>query len=383
MTIPRKRRIAYLTGTRADYGLMRSTLKAIHQHPKLKLSLIVTGTHLSAKFGHTMNTIRREAFPIGATIRIRDRATARDVTRAFGILVDRIAAALQRLKADILLLEGDRYETLAAAIASAYLSIPIAHVSGGDVSGSIDESARRAITSLASLHFPGTRISAERIKRMGEEPWRIHMLGTVGADQPAASASRGRAVAAELGLNPHDPIVLVSQHSIPAEAKQARAQMESTMRALIELKHQTVVFYPNHDVGADRIIRVINRYKHLPFVRVIKSLPRDEFRALMRIATVMVGNSSAGIVEAPALRLPVVNIGTRQWGRERGANVIDVSYNTAAIKRAITTARSPAFRHRLARAPNPYHGRKTPLRIVQVLATTRLDERLLQKRMTY
>jgi len=378
-----KRRIVYLSGTRADYGLMRSTLRAIHQHPRLQLSLIVTGTHLLRRFGHTIDVIRKDRFPICATIRIPDKTTPRDTTHSFSILVERVAGALQELRADILLLEADRYEALSAAVASAYLNIPIAHVSGGDVSGSIDDAARRAITSLAHIHFPGTRISAERIKRMGEENWRIHMVGTVGADQPVPPVSRGRRVAARLRLDPHKPIILVSEHPVPAEARCAHAQMEATMRAIVELKQQTVIFYPNQDAGADDIINVIKRYRRFPFIRVVKSLPRDDFLALMRVAAVIVGNSSAGIVEAPALKLPAVNIGTREWGRERGANVIDVPHDVSAIKQAIQNASSSAFRRKLAHARNPYRGRKTPLLIARVLASIPLDDRLIQKRMTY
>jgi len=362
---------------------MRATLQAIHNHPKFRLVLIVTGTHLSRKFGNTIHLILKDGFPIGARIRIPDRTSPRDVARNLGKLVGKIAAILQRIDPDLVLLEGDRYETLACAIAAAYMNVPIAHVSGGDVSGSIDDAARHAITKFANLHFPGTRRSAERIKKMGEEPWRVAMVGTVGADERVPSASLARRVAAELGLRVNRPIILVSQHPVPAEEKQARAQMECTMRALIQLKHQTLVFYPNQDAGADDIISVINRYRHLPFIHVIKSLPREEFLALMRIATVMVGNSSAGIVEAPSFKLSAVNIGTRQQGRERAANVVDVAYNTAAIKRAIRIVMNPAFRRKLSHMSNPYRGRKTPQRIAHILATTSLDMRLLHKRFTY
>jgi UDP-N-acetylglucosamine 2-epimerase len=159
--------------------------------------------------------------------------------------------------------------------------------------------------------------------------------------------------------------------------------MEATMRAIVELKQQTVIFYPNQDAGADDIINVIKRYRRFPFIRVVKSLPRDDFLALMRVAAVIVGNSSAGIVEAPALKLPAVNIGTREWGRERGANVIDVPHDASAIKQAIQNASSSAFRRKLAHARNPYRGRKTPLLIARVLASIPLDDRLIQKRMTY
>jgi len=383
MNPSRKRKIIYLTGTRADYGLMRSTLMAIDQHPKLKLSLIVTGTHLSKKFGHTIDVIRKDPFQIGSIIRLPEETRPLDIAKAFSILVDEIAVALHRLRPQVLLLEGDRFEALAGAVAAAYLNVPIAHVSGGDVSGSIDDAARRAITSLSSIHFPGTRMSADRIRKMGEEPWRIYTVGTVGADRPARLRQQSKTVAARLGLDPKKPIILVSQHPVSTEVEQARAQMEATMRAIIQLGQQTVVCYPNQDAGADDIIRVIKRCQRLPFIRIIRSLPRDEFQALMREATVMVGNSSAGIVEAPGLKLPVVNIGTRQWGRQRGSNVIDVPHRADAIKRAIMTASSQAFGRKLLLARNPYRDRKTPQRIAHLLATVRLDQHLLHKRITF
>lgn len=382
----KKRKIVAITGSRAEYGLTSSILKAIKNHPKLKLSLIVTGMHLSQEFGYTLKEIEKDGFEIAAKIEnLISEDTGRAMVKSIGKCVLKLADVLEKIKPDILLVLTDLGHTLAGAIAGAYMNTPVAHLHGGDVSGNIDESVRHAITKLSHIHFPATKKSAERIIKMGEDPWRVFVVGAPGLDSILKKKLiSSKEIAKKYKLDLSQPILLVSQHSVIMEIENVASQMRETMEAIRELKFQAIVIYPNADPGGRKMIKVIKKYRKFPFIQIYKSLPHKDYLSLMKIASVMVGNSSSGIIEAPSFRLPVVNIGTREEGRERAGNVIDVDYDKREIKRVIEKAISDRrFKEKIRKFKNPYGDGKAGIRIVNILSKIKINKKLLNKKIIY
>lgn len=385
----KERKICVATGTRAEYGLLYPAMKAIERHPKLKLSVIATGMHLMPEFGFTVKEIETDGFKIDARVQMHLREdTSVAMAKSLGKGVVGMAGALEEIKPEILVVIADRGEALAAAVAGAHMNIPVAHIHGGDVTagGCIDEPIRHAITRFAHIHFPATKKSAERITKMGEEPWRVHVVGPLGIYAMVKNDFIPKAeLCKKLKLNPDNQILLTIQHPVTTQVEKASEQMEETMKALVELGEQAVVIYPNADAGGRRIIKVIEKYRKFPKFRIFKTLPYLTFVSLMRISSVMVGNSSSAIVEAPLFGLPAVNVGIRQEGRERGANVIDATHDKNEIVKAVKKALFDAeFRKMIKEAPNPFKiERRGGEKIADILAKIKIDDKLFQKRLTY
>ncbi len=380
------RRIAVITGTRAEYGIFKSVLRKIEANPKLDLSLIVVGMHLSAEFGYTVKEIAEDDFEIEAKIDVlhsEDAGAA--MSKSIGRYIIRTASVLEKIKPDVLLILGDRSEMLAGAVSATYMGISIAHIHGGDISGNVDEPVRHAITKLAHIHFAATKESANRIIKMGEEPWRVHVVGAPGLDLILnEKMPETGEIARKYGLDLSNPIILVLQHSVIIEADDAPNQIRETLEAITELGHQTILIYPNADAGGRRMIEMIREYEKHPFIKTFRSVLHKEYLSLMKLASVMVGNSSSGIIEAPSFRLPVVNIGTRQKGRQRAENVIDVDYDKEEIKMAIQKALyDKKFKEKVKNCKNFYGDGKAGMRIANVLSEIKIDKKLLEKRMTY
>lgn len=385
----KKRKICITTGTRAEYGPLYPAIKAIERHPKLKLSVIATGMHLMPEFGYTVKEVSADGFRIDARVPMHSREdTSAAMARSLGKGIIGMTRALERVKPDVLVVIADRGEALASAVAGAHMNIPVAHIHGGDVTtgGCIDEPIRHAITKFAHIHFPATKKSAKRIIKMGEEPWRVHVVGPLGI---YAMAERNFIPKSELckklKLDSNEPILLAVQHPVTTQVEKAAEQMEETMEALVELEEQAVIIYPNADAGGRKMIKVIERYKGYPFFRIFKNLPYLTFVSLMKISSAMVGNSSSAIIEAPFFGVPAVNLGIRQEGRERGGNVIDAPHKKDAIVKAVRRALTDMdFRLRVKKAPNPFNvGRNGGDKIANVLARVKIDDRLLRKRLTY
>jgi len=380
------KRIAVITGTRAEYGIFKPVLQAIKTNPRLKLSLIVVGMHLAAEFGYTVKEIENDHFKIDSKIdvlHLKDTGVA--MARSIGECIAKMADSLDRIKPDILLVLGDRSEMLAGAVAATYLGVSIAHIHGGDISGNVDEPVRHAITKLAHIHFPATKESAARIIKMGEEPWRVHVVGAPGLDSALSKElPEPKQMAEKYGLDTSKPIILVVQHSLVTEAEDAANQIRETLNAIVELGYQTIMIYPNADAGGRRIIEAIKEYEGYPFIKTFNSIPHEEYLSLMKLASLMVGNSSSGIIEAPSFGLPVVNVGTRQVGRQRSENIIDVGYNKEQIKKAINKALfDEKFKQKARNSQSIYGDGKAGKRIADILSETRINKRLLLKRMTY
>ena len=380
------RNIALVTGSRGEYGYIRPIVRAIQRDAQLDYSIIVTNLHLLPDFGFSVEDIEQDGFKISDRIYMAlDGYTPASMAKSLGVCLMSMTDALVRLKPDMILLAGDRGEQLMAAIAGAHMNIPVAHIQAGELSGNIDGMTRHAITRFAHVHFASSEGAAERLRRMGEEPFRIHLTGAPQLDEMVnGHYTTPEDIASLFRLNLRDPVVLLVQHPVTEEYGQAVAQMQETLEAVCSLGYQTVAIFPNNDAGNHEIRRMPERY-HRPFIRIERNVPRQLFAGLMRVAHVMVGNSSAGLIEAPCFKLPAVNIGTRQRGRQRGDNVIDVSADQHQIRGAIERALSPDFQRTLeARCENPYQGDgHVSGRIVQILKTVPITEDLLKKQIAY
>ncbi|AEG18371.1 UDP-N-acetylglucosamine 2-epimerase [Methanobacterium paludis] len=377
------RKILYITGTRADYGLMRSVLFEIDKNPEMELELAVTGMHLMNEFGRTINEIRKDEFKIHELNAVFEEDDKFSMAKFVGKLIELLTDLVKKIKPDIILLLGDRGEMLAGAIVGAYLNIPTAHLHGGEITSTVDEYARHAITKLVNIHLPATEKSAERIINMGENPDHVFVVGAPGLDAILnIDMIKKDQLALKYDLNLSRPIILVLQHPVTLESEKSSKQMLETLKAICDLKYQTILIYPNADAGGREIIKLIEKCEKLPFVKTFMNIQRKDYLILMNVASVLVGNSSSGIIESPSFKLPVINIGSRQKGRERASNVIDVDYNVKEIKNAIKKALyDENFKTQLNKCENPYGKGKTSLKVTEILSKITLDKELLEKRL--
>lgn len=381
------KKICVVSGTRAEYGLLKSVMKAILKRRELKLIFVVTGMHLSKEFGATAALIRKDGFRIDHSVEMDPVDDGRDAMAvAVGKGILGLSGVFKKSEPDVVLVLGDRTEALAAAIAATYQNIVLAHIHGGDATNAgFDESARHAITKLAHIHFAASKKSMKRIIKMGEEPSRVFLTGAPGLDSILRDKLPAReTVMGKFHLEPDKPFLILIQHPVTTESGDSRWQMKETLAAIKKLRINTVIIYPNSDTGGRAIIEEIESVRDLPFVRVAKNVPRDGYLALMKYASAMVGNSSGGIIESAMFKIPVVNIGTRQAGRERGANVTDVRHDRREIARAIKAAISDKkMRRRIRRCKNPYGDGRAGERIAKILSSITPDHKLLQKRLNY
>jgi UDP-N-acetylglucosamine 2-epimerase (non-hydrolysing)/GDP/UDP-N,N'-diacetylbacillosamine 2-epimerase (hydrolysing) len=375
-----RRTIAIVTERRADYSRFKPILELIRTDPELDYKLIVTGISLLKEHGHDIEVIQRDGFEIEAVLPMfREEApdTGGEMVRALGRVLPALVDTLERLQPDLVLTGFDIGANFAAAVAGAHMNIPVAHIQGGEVTGSIDESLRHAMSKFAHIHFPATEASAQRLIRMGEDPRTIYVVGCPSLDVVLGAPVIPKAdVLAAHSLDPAHPYIVILQHPVTTEVEQAGEQMAETLAAVQELELQGVLIYPNNDAGAQQIIRQIERSR----ITVVRSLPPEGFVNLVRYAAALVGNSSSGIHETASLGVPTVNVGTRQQGRERGQNVLDVRCDRREIRQAVATALyDEAFRARVALRVNPYGDGRSAERIVRILKTVNLDN-LIQKR---
>lgn len=381
-----KRRIAVVSTSRADYGHLYWPLKTLQSIEAFDLRLIVTGAHLSARYGDTIDQIRAEGFQVHETVPCLeesddDTAMAYTIANAARGFTDVLGA----LRPDILLLIADRYELLAPAAVALALRIPIAHIEGGEVSeGAIDDAVRNAITKLAHLHFTPTALASRRVVAMGEEPWRVHQAGAPSLDHLEKSQLPDRAaLEALLDMALEDSCLVIAFHPLTL-ARDTLCEADAFYAALEKLPQQMVFCFPNADAGSQRLIERAQAFcAQRANARVYVNLPHLAFWALLREASLMLGNSSSGIMETAALKLPTVNVGERQAGRERAANIIDTPAEAEAIVAAVRLAESAAFRASLEGAlENPYGDGHAAERIAKVLKNAPASEVLLRKKTT-
>jgi GDP/UDP-N,N'-diacetylbacillosamine 2-epimerase (hydrolysing) len=364
------RKLCYVSGTRADFGLMERTLRLAQASGGLEVSVCVTGMHLSRLFGETVREVEASGLRIAARIPVAlEEGSGAEMARATARTLLGLVEAFERERPDLVLLLGDRGEMLAGAYAALHLGIPAVHVHGGERSGTVDEPVRHAISKLAHYHFVATAGSRERLVRMGEQPERIFVTGAPGLDGLREAASRDRAaLCAEQRFDPAQPVALAVFHPVLQEAAQAGAQTEALAQALLGAGLQTVWLTPNSDAGSAAVRAVLLRYASAPKMRQFTHLPRGEFSSWMAAADLMAGNSSAGIIEAATFGLPVVNVGSRQDGRERSANVADAAPEREPIERALRQALARGK----AACENVYGDGRAAPRIVELLGRVSL-----------
>lgn len=381
----KNKKIIYVSGTRADFGLMLPVLKAIEASKYLNLILCATGEHLMPQFGKTINDIKKH-FPKTQIIRAITKNDKKTGIAGFNAdFFKKITNKLKTEKPDLALVLGDRSEMLVTSIACLYLGVPISHIHGGDKTGTIDEVARHAITKIASIHFPATKDAALRIKKMGEESWRINIVGAPALDTILNENLPSRIeLFSEIGLNLQDKFILVLQHPVSEEAMNAGKQMRETIEAVKKFNMPVVFIYPHSDAGGRKIVDEINKEKNNPFFKIFPNLEYRKFLALEREASVWVGNSSAALIESSSFKTPVVNVGGRQIGRQRGGNVIDVHYDRDKICKAIhKSLNDKKYLKKIKKLKNPWGDGKASNRVVKILEKLEINPKLLNKRIIY
>ncbi len=379
------RKICIFTGSRSEYGLLKPLMEEIKKSRSMTLYVVATAMHTERQFGYTINEIRKDRFRIDSVVRFGGEGeSGYKVARAIGKGIVGISDALKKINPDIVVLLGDRYETLAAAVASAYMNIPIAHIHGGDSArAGLDEYARHAITKLSNMHFPATRRSMKRIINMGEDRWRIFLVGAPGLDSIMKVKIDRKRIAKKYGADIRKPVLVVLQHPVTTQVSQSEMQMRETMEAVRELGYQAIVIYPNDDAGGRKMIGEIKKYRRFKFIKTFRNIPHDDFIGLMKIASVLIGNSSSGIIESSSFGLPVVNIGIRQEGRERAGNIIDVSHSKSQIIRAVRKTLSKDFIKRAGKCKSPYGNGTSSKKMAGILEKIKIGKKLMQKKITY
>ena len=370
------KKVLYITGTRADYGLMHETLELLNADENIQLDIVVTGMHLMHEFGYSMDEIKKDNFNIHVINQTFVKDDEKSMSEFIGNLIVDLTKLMDEIKPDIVLLLGDRGEMLAGAIVGSYLQIPVAHIHGGDISSTVDDSARHAITKLSNIHFPATELSASRIKQMGENPDHVFVVGAPGLDSIIKVKGNVDERYLKEKYNISKDFVLVLQHPVSLEVENSAYQIEQTLNAVTSTDYQVILIYPNADAGGRAMIDKIREYD----IDAYKNIPHDDFIGLLSLASVLIGNSSSGIIESSSFKLPVINIGTRQLGREKAQNVIDVEYSSKEILDALSYIRTDEYQMKLKNCKNPYGDGKASKSICEVIKSIEINNDLLNKK---
>lgn len=339
------RKICIVVNSRANYGRIKSVMRAVQNHPKLELQLLVGASALLHRFGSVIDIIRADGFEPTAVIHsIVEGETPTTMAKSTGLGILELASQFENIKPDVVLTVADRFETIATAIAASYMNIPVAHTQGGEVTGSIDESVRHAVTKLSHIHFPATERAYDFLLRMGEDPSTVHFTGCPAMDIVAQSDlslppdlfERYAGVGAE--IDPSKPYLVVLQHPVTTEYGQGFKQISATLEAISRIGMQVAWLWPNVDAGSDDVskgLRVFREHNNPDYLHFYRNFSPEDYVRLINNCACLVGNSSSGLREGAFMGVPCVNVGTRQQGRERGPNVIDVPYDADAIEAAV------------------------------------------------
>lgn len=379
------RSITVITGTRADYGSYYPILKRIEADNDLSLEIIATGMHLSSQYGYTLTEIEKDGFKIKYRVDMllsSDSVAAMAKNIGLGILS--ITDALEIIQPDILLILGDRGEMLAGAIAAAHMNIPVFHLHGGEVTGTIDESVRHAITKLAHIHLVATDKYGERIARMGEDPWRIHVVGAPRADIILHTQFLIKEeILKKYNLEHLKEYNLLVFHPVTTEITMIDEQISNIIKALEIINVPTIIILPNSDAGNHLILNAYNKYKNNQLFIFFTNIDHFDYLSLLKNSNVLIGNSSSGINETPLLKKAAINIGSRQFGRERSSNVIDVNAETNEIVSAYQYAISSKCQQIVLESKNIYGDGTASDKIVSLMKNIEINYKLIQKKNAY
>jgi UDP-hydrolysing UDP-N-acetyl-D-glucosamine 2-epimerase len=382
------RKVCVVVGSRANYSSIKSAMRAIRAHPELELQLVCGASALLDRYGSVVNLIRKDGFEPQAELHMMiEGETPLTMAKSTGLGLIELPTIFERLKPDFVLTVGDRFETMATTLAAAYMNIPIAHTMGGEVSGTIDESIRHAVTKFAHVHFPASKDAAIRIEKLGERKDHIHLVGCPRIDLVAEILEGQDSINAEalfrIGVghtfDVNRPFLLVSQHPVTTEYGAGEQQITETLQAIRDVGLPALILWPNADAGSDDIARGMRKWRERGLddgMHFFKNLPIDTYVRLMKRTACLVGNSSSGIREGAFIGTPTVNIGSRQTNRERGQNVLDVGPARAAIRDGI--------RRQVQHGPyamEPIYGDgQAGARIADILSAKQVE---VQKRITY
>lgn len=364
-------KVGVVTGSRADYGIYLPLLQDIISERSFELWLYVTGTHLSAEFGHTVSFIEKDGFIIRERVEVILASDSPEaVAKAMGLGTIGFAQIFARQPPDLLIVLGDRFEMHAAALAALPFKIPVAHIHGGEVTeGAIDDALRHSITKLSHLHFVTTKEYAQRVAQLGEEPHRIVLTGSLSLDNLKRLRLMSRRELERLvGMRFESPPLLVTFHSTTLEYERAEWQVRQLLKAMDQVSAPIVITAPNADTHGRIISRSLEQFVDgHKNARLMGTLGTRAYFSLMAVASAMIGNSSSGLIEASSFKLPVVNIGNRQRGRVRGPNVVDVGYETDSILGGMEKVLARGFRARFCRGENPYYSGGASRKIIAAL----------------
>jgi UDP-hydrolysing UDP-N-acetyl-D-glucosamine 2-epimerase len=378
-----KRRIAVVTVGRSDYGIYYPLLRAIQNDRDCELCLIVGGAHLSLFHGSTVSEIERDGFEIRARVpMLLSDDSPESVSMSIGLGVVNFASAYNAIRPEVIVLLGDRFEMLAAAVSALPLRIPVAHIHGGELTeGAMDDAIRHSITKLSHLHFAAAPEYANRIEQMGEEPDRVFVTGSPVVDSMFSENPLSEMELDEALGAPVRDALLITYHPVTLEHERTAERVSALLGVLNRFENRLILTYPNADTNNAVIVDQLRNYVSChPRARLFVNLGRKKYHSLQRYVAAMVGNSSSGIIEAASFRLPVVNIGDRQKGRLRTPNIIDVPESAVAIETAIRKALSESFKTSLAGMKSPYGTGDASRKILHVLKTVPLDGKLLRKK---
>lgn len=339
------KKVCIVVNSRANYGRIKSVLEAVRDHNDLELQLVVGASALLFRFGNALEIIEADGFdPVATVYSIVEGETPTTMAKSTGLAILELATLFENIAPDTALTVADRFETMATAVAASYMNIPLAHTQGGEITGSIDESVRHAVTKLSHLHFPATERAAEYLVRMGENPARVHMTGCPSIDVlsetdlslPHDLLQRYGGVGAPIDLS--EPYLVVLQHPVTTEFGEGFEQINQTLQAVHRLDMQSIWLWPNVDAGSDHVAKGlrVHREQHATSkIHFFRHFSVEDYARLMNSSACVVGNSSSALREGSYLGVPAVNVGTRQQGRERGLNVVDVGYDADEIEAAI------------------------------------------------
>ncbi len=381
------KKICVVVGSRANYSSIKSAMKAIDNNNKLELQLILSASSILDKYGDVSQLIKDDGFKISERVfMLIEGESLLTMAKSTGVGLIELSSTFDRIKPNIVITIGDRFETMSTTLAAAYMNIPIAHTMGGEITGTIDERIRHATTKFADIHFPASKDAKERIIKLGEKEKNVHLVGCPRIDlvknilnQKDNDLSGISKIGVGEKININKPFILLSQHPVTTEYGKGEEQINETLEAIKMVDMQTIVLWPNADAGSDDISKGIRKWREKGLdknIRLFKNLPTEDYIKLMKKTSCLVGNSSSGIREGTFIGTPVVNIGTRQRDRERGKNVIDVEHSKDKIYEAI----KKQLNHGPYKSEKIYGSGDSGLKISEILENCTIDS---EKRITY
>lgn len=377
------KKIVAITSSRADYSHLYWPLKLLDENDMIDLTIICFGPHLSPEYGETWKHIEQDGFSKVKTLEsLVSSDTDVGMAKSLGLAILGLTDMLADIRPDMLLIIADRYEMLAPANVALTLRIPIAHIEGGDVSeGAIDDAVRNALTKMSHIHFTPTKKAQQRVLAMGEEPWRVHLSGAPSLDHLRRSTIPDHnSIDKRFNIESSDILIVIAYHPVTMY-KDSAIEQNSLFNALSERQEQLIFCFPNADTGSHQIMKKAQQFCHeRSNAQIHVNLPAQVYWGLLKRADLMLGNSSSGIMESPSLKLPCINIGIRQQGREQAKNIIDVKPDANAIMQAIDKGLSTSFRSAISDTSNPYGNGYAAEKIAEVLSSLQMNKTVLFKK---